>query len=43
MAPVKGWGIFGSKKEREQSVLEVVVLEAGKMAKRKDTSDFDKS
>ena len=36
MAPVKGWAAI------EQSVLEVDVLEAGKMGKRKDLRDSDK-
>lgn len=37
MAPVKGWDTAS-----EQSILEVDVLEAGKMVKYKDLSDFNK-
>ena len=37
MAPTKGWDISGNK----QPVLEVDVLEAGKMGQCKDLSDFD--
>ena len=36
MAPIKGWDILGN----EQLVLEVDVLEAGKMGMCKDPSDF---
>lgn len=39
MAPVNGWDILAAS---EHFVLKVDVLEAGKMGKCKDLSDFDK-
>lgn len=39
VAPVKGWDIISSKSS--ESVLDVGVLEAGRMGKCKELSDFD--